>query len=143
MEGVLVSLSYEPLGLFDLNSHKLKFLLLVWQAKAQEETDQVHILIRQLQSRDAVVRISVADALGRIGPEAKEAAPALIAALKDQDAFIRNSAAEALGEIGPGTKEAAPALIGALKDRDAGVRRSAAKALEKIDPDNPSIRKAL
>ena len=34
---------------------------------------------------------------GRIGPGAKNAAPALIAALKDQKGYVRRSAAEALG----------------------------------------------
>ncbi len=71
--------------------------LLVWQVKAQEKSSQVHGLVRQLQSPDAGVRNSAAITLGRIGPEAKEAVPALIAALKDQGAGYY--AAETLGKI--------------------------------------------
>jgi Beta-propeller repeat/HEAT repeats len=56
-----------------------------------------------------------ADALGSVGPEAKEGASALRAALKDQDANVRSAAASALGEIGPEAKEAVPDLIAALK----------------------------
>jgi HEAT repeat protein len=37
--------------------------------------------------------------LGYIGPEAKEAAPALIAALKDQNTHVHRSAAIALRKI--------------------------------------------
>jgi HEAT repeat protein len=42
----------------------------------------------------------VAKALGKIGPEAKEAVPALIQTLEDEDAWMCHAAAEALGEIG-------------------------------------------
>ncbi|MDW8100242.1 MAG: HEAT repeat domain-containing protein, partial [Anaerolineae bacterium] len=46
-------------------------------------------------------RKAAAGALGRIGPEAKEAVPALIQALRDEHAWVREAAAEALGRIGP------------------------------------------
>ena len=49
------------------------------------------------------IRKSTAEALGRIGPEAKEAVPALERLLKDSDGDVRKAAAEALEKIrGPG-----------------------------------------
>src|SRR5262245_41109967 len=110
-------------------------LLLVWRANAQEKANQVFDLVRQLQSQNADVRGSAADALGQIGSDAKEAMPALIAALKDQDANVRRYAAHALGQIGPDTKDTVPALIAALKDQDKWVRTTAVCALGKIRPD--------
>ena len=68
--------------------------------------------------------------MGRIGPTAKEAVPALIIALEDESWRVRPRAAQALGEIGSAAKEAVPALITALKDRL--VRDSAVFALGKI-----------
>jgi len=97
-------------------------MLLVWQVKAQEKTGQVAVFVQWLQSQDAGVRSYAASALGEIGKDAKDAAPALIAALKDQDAGVRRSAAAALGKIGKDAKDAAPALIAALKDQDEDFR---------------------
>src|SRR5215470_4053499 len=99
------------------------------QMKAQEKAHSVHDLIQQLRSQDAGIRVSAAEALGRMGAAAKEAVPALIAALKDQDDSVRNSAADALGRMGG---EAVPALIAALKDQDVIVCSYAAGALGRM-----------
>ncbi len=80
------------------------------------------------------VRASAAEALGKIGPDAVDATPALVAALYDPGENVRASAAEALGKIGPAAAAAAPALLAALYDRDKNVRASAAEALGKIGP---------
>jgi hypothetical protein len=64
-----------------------------------------------LRSPDSNARRYAASALGGIGPEAKEAVPALITTLKDQNVDVRRYAASVLGEIGPPAKEAVPALI--------------------------------
>jgi HEAT repeat protein len=45
------------------------------------------------------VRTEAARALGRIGPEAKSAVPALNAALKDREPLVAREAAEALKRI--------------------------------------------
>jgi HEAT repeat protein len=87
--------------------------------------------------------------LGRIGPEARAAVPALIESLTD-DAVVDPAAgysirddrdfvggtvaaytATALAQIGPG---AVPGLIEALRSKNANVRRIAAKVLGKIGP---------
>ena len=72
-----------------------------------------------------------ASALGRIGPAAKGAVPALSTALKDKDEQVQEWAAYALGEIGPAAKQAIPALEAAAR---AGVD-GAESALKKIRDD--------
>jgi len=63
-------------------------------------------LIRQLKHEHKHVHRAAAETLGGIGPEAKEAAPALIQAL--QDSYVRYRAVEALKRIG--TPEALEAV---------------------------------
>jgi hypothetical protein len=106
---------------------------------AQGTTEaSVQELIQRLGDKDtdASVRSDAAQALGKIGQGAKEAAPALITALaNDKDRWVRAEAAVALKDIGPGAEEVAPALITALaNDKDPNVRSSAAMALGEIGP---------
>jgi HEAT repeat protein len=68
--------------------------------------------------------------LGRFGPAAADAAPALIEALGDEMTWMRNDAAIALGKIGSAADAAIPALM-ALRD-DAIVGFDAKKALKGI-----------
>jgi HEAT repeat protein len=63
----------------------------------------------------APVRVWAALLLGRLGPDARKAVPALTRALNDRDTFVRDAAASALGRIGPAAKEAAPAFITLLE----------------------------
>jgi len=70
--------------------------------------------------------------LGGMGPDAKDAVPALVAALKDRDPSVRAAAAYALGQIGPDARSA-------LKDlealtRQGAVRDVASKAIKQIAP---------
>ena len=60
----------------------------------------VQELIHRLKDSDWRVRYAAVCALGEIGPEAKEAVPALVAVLKDEDKDVRYAAAWALGQIG-------------------------------------------
>jgi HEAT repeat protein len=95
----------------------------------------VPALIRALWDQDNGVRDKAAEALGRIGPAARAAVPALIVALKtpgDDDAAY-SSTAEALGLIGPAAKEAAPFLKEKLQHPDGYVRVCAALALWHIE----------
>ena len=79
--------------------------------------------------------ITAAEALVKLGSEAKGAVPALSEALRDELAYVRERAAQALKRIGPEAKAAVPALIKALRDADVDVRRAAVSALKKIDPE--------
>src|SRR5262249_23615466 len=67
-----------------------------------------------LKDDSGTVRHTAAGALGRIGPEAKAAVPALTNLLKDHDDRVRDAAAWALGLMGPESKAAVPTLTDAL-----------------------------
>ncbi|MEQ8766338.1 MAG: HEAT repeat domain-containing protein [Planctomycetota bacterium] len=67
-----------------------------------------------LGDSDARIRSRAAWALGKMGPEAAPATPALIGALDDSSREVRRRAITTLGEIGPGAEEAIPRLIECL-----------------------------
>ncbi len=98
----------------------------------RNDEEKVADLIRRLQSADPRARLNAATVLGRMGPRALEAAPALVAALRDDNVHLRKMAALALGDLG--AVEAVPPLIEALRDPDAAVRRRAAVALGELGP---------
>ena len=50
---------------------------------------------------DKEVRFTAVEALGLIGPKAKEAVPALIELLHDEDELVRHSAGDVLKRIDP------------------------------------------
>ncbi len=80
------------------------------------------------------VREGAATALGRLGPDAAPAVPALIEAFEDPDDYVRWKAAEALGEIGPAAKDALPMLDAAAnaKQIDVITQAAARKAVQQI-----------
>ncbi len=93
----------------------------------------VSILIPALKDEDGLVQIMVARALGRIGPPADSAIPALIEVLNtEQDFEFLNEAALALGRMGV---EAVPYLIEVKKNKDIKKRMFAVMALVGIDKD--------
>jgi HEAT repeat protein len=89
-------------------------------------------LINALKNKD--LRLHAARVLGRIGPEAKEAAPALAAALDDAEGEYRREVQFALGAIGPAAAPAVPSLIESLDSDDDQIRNSAVYALGRIGP---------
>src|SRR5262249_10855572 len=77
----------------------------------------VDALIAALSREKAAgVRRLVAVALGRIGPDAREAVPTLGAALKDTSPEVRAAAAEALFRIGPASRDAVKELTAAVAE---------------------------
>lgn len=105
------------------------------------------------------VRWRAADALGRMGKDARPAAKELVAALSDGDPLVRAVAVRAVGALapdveggvagllalfpdveairaaarfGPAGAAAVPSLLELLKHEDVGVRRQAVRALGKI-----------
>lgn len=71
-----------------------------------------------------------AEALGRLGEEAKDAIPDLLMAFKSPDHALSSNSIWALGEIGA---EAAPSIATLLEDEDSEVRVIAVLALEKVE----------
>jgi HEAT repeat protein len=57
--------------------------------------------VKALKDPDSGVRRNAAEALGRVGPEARPAVPLLVQALKDEDSDVQDAAAEALKRIDP------------------------------------------
>jgi HEAT repeat protein len=65
----------------------------------------VPALVRALASDDRIEREAAANTLGRLGPAARDAVPALQTTLRDQHGWVRDAAARALRAIDP---DAAP-----------------------------------
>lgn len=72
-------------------------------------------------------------ALGEIGPPAKESVSALINVLRsDEDVLVCQYAVEALAKMAPRAKQVISAFDEALKDKEEWVRRAGREALESI-----------
>ncbi|MDP7162361.1 MAG: HEAT repeat domain-containing protein, partial [Phycisphaerae bacterium] len=134
------------------------------EAMAELGPKAVYPLIKALRDKDRSVHCNAARALGRMGPGARRAVPALIRVLhwnpnlKNPPTWpnmkLRAKALDALGEIGPVAKRAIPRMIklmdigteqmrihgGRVKVRTGGghapvnVRISAARAFGKMGP---------
>ncbi len=91
--------------------------------------------IDQLKDGDPAKRQEAAAALGRMGPDGRNAVPALAVALKDDSELVRANAALALSKIGSESQAAVPALGEALKDAIPLIRLEAAMALHQIGPE--------
>ncbi|HEX5137907.1 MAG TPA: HEAT repeat domain-containing protein [Planctomycetota bacterium] len=98
--------------------------LLVLPAAAD---DVVAKLKTQLGSSDEGERADAAHQLGKLGPRAKAAAPALTKALGDEASWVADLAFEALRGIGP---DSVPALVKGLASSDGEVRARAMRLLD-------------
>jgi HEAT repeat protein len=120
-------------------------------------------LARMLTDPERMVQMQAAAALGKLGPGAEPAVPALAKAVRNKNV----GAAHALGKIGPAAKPAVPALRQALRDtttsvwvnfhvesdvgkferRQVALAERAAEALAQIGPDAaaavPELTRAL
>jgi len=72
--------------------------------------------------------------LGRMGPEAKGAAPALMHLLKHKDGFVRTHSALALARMQASPPEAVQTVVDGLKSTDPGLRSFAAAVLAEMGP---------
>ncbi|MBI1916672.1 MAG: HEAT repeat domain-containing protein [Planctomycetes bacterium] len=91
-------------------------------------------LTRALTDHDLLVCVKAAEALQRLGPQAKETVPLLVTLLEKNQPRYPIFVVETLGRIGPGAKPAVPVLLFRLKNGDAGLRGRAAAALGAIGP---------
>ncbi len=104
-------------------------------------------LLRLKEPCDGAAGYAAAE-LGKLGRQAKSAAPQLLDAVKHTDAHVRVEAAGALGRVGADREKVVAALIALLKDDpEREVRRSVAGALGEIGPAAapavPTLREAL
>jgi HEAT repeat protein/lysophospholipase L1-like esterase len=90
-------------------------------------------LLASLERTSALGRDAAAEALGGLGPAAREAVPALALALQDPREEVRWRAAWALGRIGGAARPAVPALIQAMED--AAIRWHVCDALAGLGPE--------
>lgn len=100
-------------------------------------------IIAVLADHDAGLRKAAAEALGRIGPQAAEAVPALTAAVRDREWAVREAAVVALGLIGSKARRAADALGKALRDEHLKVRVAGLWAIGRVRPPASDILPAL
>jgi hypothetical protein len=96
--------------------------------KKMERKKDVNGLVKAMWFDDLNIRIDSIKALDRIGPDAKQAVPALLQALRDTNDIIRERAVCALGQIKD--ERAVEPLIKSLSDKY--IRREAVYALGEI-----------
>jgi HEAT repeat protein len=96
--------------------------------------EHIPSVVKLLDSKDRITRYHTLELLGKLGPHARAAIPALRKAIRDPEGpFIHHSVAKALGAI---DREAlVRALIEALDDEHSGVRGDAAENLGKLGKD--------
>ena len=109
--------------------------LLPWERSARAR-DATATLITLLKEKEYNIGAFAAEALGKIGPDAKAAVPELSRVLRHGDAFARQSAACALSRMHGAASDAVPALCDLCSDFDTSVRAAAIKALGKLGGDS-------
>jgi HEAT repeat protein len=80
-----------------------------------------------------IAQLSVLQLLGKFGPAAADAVPAIVPALADPNPGVVSAAAEILGQIGPLADYAVPSLLKVLAYENETLRKTAAAALHRID----------
>jgi HEAT repeat protein len=123
------------------------FLVVPLLASADDKTEEVIKLVKQLRDKDEFVRLKAAKALGKLGADAKDALPALTDTLKDEDADVRAVAKQAIATISDALdttkkKDSLANLeknLKASKDSDEAVRLKAAGGLAKCLTDTDDI----
>jgi HEAT repeat protein len=105
-------------------------------------------LAKLLLHIDDNLRLAAAATLEAMGPDAKEAMPAIVKAIGSGDAETRAASMYILVSVGAdNARPAVQALIESLSDHDPRVRRAAADVLGKIAPVSadavPALRRAL
>jgi HEAT repeat protein len=87
------------------------------------------------KNAENIVRRKAAEALGKMGADAKSAVPALTDVVKEPkaDRELRNAAVEALGNMGPAAKDALPTLTSLnKKQRDRTFKKLLDESVKKI-----------
>lgn len=92
-------------------------------------------LMQALEHSDSLIRRHAAMALGRLGPGAASAVPALTKRLQeDDDLAVRVASAFALANIGEASRAAIPQLLELLQGNDPLMKRTAIFSLARLGP---------
>ena len=114
------------------------------QALAETGTPAVPALIQALDDKDPTTVRLAAQALGEIGPEAKDAVPGLTRALGSKDVEVRLNVVRALAKMGAEAASAVPELIKCVEGSNEGdLPEVAAYALGEIGPGARAAEPAL
>jgi HEAT repeat protein len=101
-------------------------------------------LVPALADDNSTVRREAAAALGKFGPDAVYAVPALAPLLEDDDVRVRTAATLTLGRIGRRAAPAIPALMRVLMGPHLILSRLAAQSLSRVGPAAvPALTRAL
>jgi HEAT repeat protein len=92
------------------------------------------VVIGAIGHEQAAIRQGAMYAVRAVGPDAKEAVPALIRAFEKGDLDERVWSAQALAAIGPAATQAIPVFVEALKDQQKPVRQEVIEALGALGP---------
>jgi len=100
---------------------------------AGEASPEVQKLLAELRQDDEYASVAAANKLRDLGPQAKQAVPALALGLRSKHKWVRVAAAEALGAIGPDAQPVLTCLEQAASAEDADLRAAAQAAKQKIE----------
>lgn len=89
---------------------------------------------KELGSSSGERKIVILEALGYMGPGAKDSLPALISCLQDKSIAVRQKALAALGYMGPEAASAIPEITQLLNGKSDGTIERAREALDRIGP---------
>ncbi len=117
----VVDLSHPP-------ADPVKYLQAV-ETVVERGRDGVPDLVAALSSENTKARVYAIYALGRIGPQAREAIAAVRDHLNDENAGVREMAAVALRHLFPQREDVAPVIASLLDDSDANVRKAVSNEL--------------
>jgi HEAT repeat protein len=132
-------------ALKDNDGHvKAAAALALWRIEGKTEP-AVAVLIETLNGgdEDSYCRESAAQALGKIGPSAREAIPHLTAALSKDRRGLRIAAAGALWKITRQTKPALSVLIKALQDGESASESNTHEAIGVLEDMGPQAKAAV
>ena len=92
----------------------------------------VEPLIGALRQKHNEAVITAAKTLGKLGPDAAAAVPALTKLLTDKVPIVAAAAARALGDIGASAGKALPWLVAAMDSENEDLKDAATAAVKKI-----------